>query len=173
MAERDYPSDYSNFKWPRPERFNFARDVVDRWAQRDPGKLALLWVDDEDREERRTFADVSAASCRVANLLQAAPKLDALWNHDDDQGIGVLAAIQQAGRSEFVMVGGAGLAIVMGIGSDAGSGTAAMCCTGSTTSFIGSSAGAGCGSSGAVVSTTSLSAALSGGFVARGTNTMA
>jgi len=44
----------------------------------------------------------------TANLLQAAPKLDALWNHDDDQGIGVLAAIQQAGRDEFIMVGGAG-----------------------------------------------------------------
>ncbi|GAA4837411.1 substrate-binding domain-containing protein [Kitasatospora terrestris] len=44
----------------------------------------------------------------AANLLQAAPKLDALWNHDDDQGIGVLAAIKQAGRSEFFMVGGAG-----------------------------------------------------------------
>ncbi len=37
-----------------------------------PEKLALLWVDDEGREERRTFADVSAASCRVANLLRAA-----------------------------------------------------------------------------------------------------
>jgi hypothetical protein len=35
----------------------------------------------------------------TANLLQAAPKLDALWNHDDDQGIGVLAAIDQAGRT--------------------------------------------------------------------------
>ncbi|MGL4564979.1 MAG: AMP-binding protein, partial [Halioglobus sp.] len=46
--------------------------MVDRWAERDPEKLALLWVDDEGREERRTFADVSAASCRVANLLQAA-----------------------------------------------------------------------------------------------------
>ena len=33
---------------------------------------------------------------------------DALWNHDDDQGIGVLAAINQANRSEFIMVGGAG-----------------------------------------------------------------
>ncbi len=72
MAERDYLSDYGSFKWPRPERFNFARDVVDRWAERDPEKLALLWVDDEGREERRTFADVSAASCRIANLLQAA-----------------------------------------------------------------------------------------------------
>jgi ribose transport system substrate-binding protein len=44
----------------------------------------------------------------AAQLLQALPKMDALWNHDDDQGIGVLAAIQQAGRSEFFMVGGAG-----------------------------------------------------------------
>lgn len=45
---------------------------------------------------------------QTANLLQSAGKLDALWNHDDDQGIGVLAAIESAGRSEFVMVGGAG-----------------------------------------------------------------
>ena len=49
----------------------------------------------------------------TANLLQAAPKLDALWNHDDDQGIGVLAAIDQASRSEFFMVGGAGSANAM------------------------------------------------------------
>jgi ribose transport system substrate-binding protein len=44
----------------------------------------------------------------TANLLQAAPKIDAMWNHDDDQGVGVLAAIKQAGRTEFFMVGGAG-----------------------------------------------------------------
>ncbi|MEO6083412.1 MAG: substrate-binding domain-containing protein [Umezawaea sp.] len=44
----------------------------------------------------------------TANLLQGASKIDALWNHDDDQGIGVLAAIDGAGRKEFVMVGGAG-----------------------------------------------------------------
>jgi ribose transport system substrate-binding protein len=44
----------------------------------------------------------------TANLLQAAPKLDAVWNHDDDQGVGVLAAIEQSGRKEFFMVGGAG-----------------------------------------------------------------
>jgi ribose transport system substrate-binding protein len=44
----------------------------------------------------------------TANLLQAAPKLDAVWNHDDDQGLGVLAAITQAKRDEFIMVGGAG-----------------------------------------------------------------
>jgi ribose transport system substrate-binding protein len=44
----------------------------------------------------------------AAGLLQALPKMDALWNHDDDQGIGVLAAISQTGRNEFMMVGGAG-----------------------------------------------------------------
>ena len=49
----------------------------------------------------------------TANLLQAAPRLDALWNHDDDQGIGVLAAIDEAGREEFFMVGGAGSANAM------------------------------------------------------------
>jgi ribose transport system substrate-binding protein len=44
----------------------------------------------------------------ATELLQALPKMDALWNHDDDQGIGVLAAINQAGRKELLMVGGAG-----------------------------------------------------------------
>jgi ribose transport system substrate-binding protein len=49
----------------------------------------------------------------MSNLLQAAPKLDAVWNHDDDQGVGVLAAIENAGRDEFFMVGGAGSANAM------------------------------------------------------------
>ncbi len=49
----------------------------------------------------------------ASNLLQAAPHIDALWNHDDDQGVGVLAAIQNAGRDEFFMVGGAGSANAM------------------------------------------------------------
>ncbi|WP_329082832.1 MULTISPECIES: substrate-binding domain-containing protein [unclassified Streptosporangium] len=49
----------------------------------------------------------------AANLMQAHKKIDAIWNHDDDQGIGVLAAIKEAGRSEFFMVGGAGSANAM------------------------------------------------------------
>lgn len=44
----------------------------------------------------------------TANLLQSVSKFDALWNHDDDQGIGVMAAIDSASRKEFLMVGGAG-----------------------------------------------------------------
>jgi ribose transport system substrate-binding protein len=49
----------------------------------------------------------------ASNLLQAAPQIDAIWNHDDDQGVGVLAAINNAGRDEFFMVGGAGSANAM------------------------------------------------------------
>ena len=56
---------------------------------------------------------VSSGQQVTANLLQSAPKIDAMWNHDDDQGIGVLAAIRQANRSEFFMVGGAGSANAM------------------------------------------------------------
>ncbi|WP_214407337.1 substrate-binding domain-containing protein [Pseudonocardia lacus] len=63
----------------------------------------------------RQAADFTAQGGQrvTANLLQAAPQLDAVWNHDDDQGIGVLAAIEQAGRNEFFMVGGAGSANAM------------------------------------------------------------
>jgi ribose transport system substrate-binding protein len=57
----------------------------------------------------------------AAEMLQALPKLDALWNHDDDQGIGVLAAINQANRKEFFMVGGAGSkAAIDAIAADSG-----------------------------------------------------
>jgi len=56
---------------------------------------------------------VESGEAAASNLLQAAPKIDGLWNHDDDQGVGVMAAIKNAGRSEFIMVGGAGSANVM------------------------------------------------------------
>ena len=65
--------------------------------------------------DNRVAADftVEGGERTAANLLQAAPKIDAIWNHDDDQGVGVLAAINNAGRDEFFMVGGAGSANAM------------------------------------------------------------
>ena len=56
---------------------------------------------------------VESGEKAASNLLQAAPKIDYLWNHDDDQGVGVMAAIKNANRDEFVMIGGAGSANVM------------------------------------------------------------
>ncbi|MFF0483361.1 substrate-binding domain-containing protein [Streptomyces sp. NPDC004435] len=51
---------------------------------------------------------VESGQAKMAQLLQAQPQFDALWNHDDDQGVGALRAIAQAGRKDFLMVGGAG-----------------------------------------------------------------
>ena len=58
----------------------------------------------------RVAADFTIAGGQevTEQLLSANPHIDAIWNHDDDQGIGVLAAIDEAGRDEFFMVGGAG-----------------------------------------------------------------
>lgn len=58
----------------------------------------------------RVAADftVAGGESAASQLLAANPQIDAIWNHDDDQGIGVLAAIDAAGRDEFFMMGGAG-----------------------------------------------------------------
>ncbi|MFI5610589.1 substrate-binding domain-containing protein [Amycolatopsis sp. NPDC051903] len=51
---------------------------------------------------------VPTGQARMAELLQAHPQFNAVWNHDDDQGVGALQAVRQAGRTDFLMVGGAG-----------------------------------------------------------------
>ena len=56
---------------------------------------------------------VAGGEAAASQLLAANPQIDAIWNHDDDQGVGVLAAIKNANRSEFFMVGGAGSANAM------------------------------------------------------------
>jgi acetyl-CoA synthetase/medium-chain acyl-CoA synthetase len=56
-----------------PEYFNFAVDVVDRWAKQAPASLALWCVDAaSDAQTRLTFADVSRLSCQAATLFRNA-----------------------------------------------------------------------------------------------------
>lgn len=50
---------------------------------------------------------VQSGQQAMANLLAAAPRLDAVFNHDDDQNIGSEAAAAQANRKEFFIVGNA------------------------------------------------------------------
>jgi len=64
----DYDKTYAEFKWEVPEYFNFAGDVIDKWAQ-DPNKLAMHWVNDDGLEAKRTFLDFSKASKRLCNVL--------------------------------------------------------------------------------------------------------
>ncbi len=52
-----------------PEYFNFGYDVVDRWAEYDRNKLAMIWTNQQGEERRYTFRDMSKLSNQAANLL--------------------------------------------------------------------------------------------------------
>jgi acyl-coenzyme A synthetase/AMP-(fatty) acid ligase len=68
----DYEATRRTFRLEVPERFNFARDVVDARAASSPGTLALLAAGPGGAiTERYTFADLSRASNRAANALAA------------------------------------------------------------------------------------------------------
>ena len=66
---RDYDELRRTFRWPSPERFNFAVDVVDRWA-RDPAMVAMRHVGDSG-ERTLTFRHFAERSDRLANALEA------------------------------------------------------------------------------------------------------
>lgn len=59
------------FDWAVPETFNFAADVVDRWAG-DGDPLALIWESAAGEERRFRFSDISRLTRRVAFALAEA-----------------------------------------------------------------------------------------------------
>ncbi|HET7271160.1 MAG TPA: AMP-binding protein [Rubrobacter sp.] len=61
----DYEKTYADFDWETPERFNFGRDVVDRWAAQD--RPAMIWLGTSGEERRLDFAQFSVLSNRFAN----------------------------------------------------------------------------------------------------------
>ena len=65
----DYEQTVREFKLEVPERFNFARDVIGKWAQ-DPEKLAMHWLGAAGEERRLTFAEFAERSDRFARFLQ-------------------------------------------------------------------------------------------------------
>ena len=54
------------FKWSLPTHFNFAGDVVDRWAE-DAERLALICVDATGAETRWTYAEIAKRSAQLAH----------------------------------------------------------------------------------------------------------
>lgn len=84
-------------------------DNLELTQQRSQGfKEALASHDLQVTARQAAEFTVESGQSVMSTLLQAEPQIDAVWNHDDDQGVGVMAAIDQAGRDEFFMVGGAG-----------------------------------------------------------------
>ncbi|MEQ8230310.1 MAG: AMP-binding protein [Gammaproteobacteria bacterium] len=70
-AITNYAEARADFTWDPPARFNFARDVIDRWGE-DAALTAIRWVDDDGNEASLTYAGLAARSRRFANALTAA-----------------------------------------------------------------------------------------------------
>jgi len=65
-TEDDYNS---HLEFIIPQHFNFAYDVMDAWAEEQPGKTALIWTNDKGEERTSTFADLKRESDQAASYL--------------------------------------------------------------------------------------------------------
>lgn len=66
----DYEKLYRAFKWEVPEYYNFAFEVIDKWAQ-DRTKLALVSLDrSSEKAYYQTFYELSYLSNRFVNVLR-------------------------------------------------------------------------------------------------------
>lgn len=72
VEDRDF-TNYDDFKnhckLKTKQDFNFAYDIVDRYASDFPGKRALVWINDDGEERTFTFDDISRESKRAAYWL--------------------------------------------------------------------------------------------------------
>ena len=51
-----------------PENFNYGYDIIDKYAELEPNRRALLWVDLEGNEKQLTYGDLSRLSNKAANM---------------------------------------------------------------------------------------------------------
>ncbi len=68
---KDYDSLYRQFRWQVPARYNIGVDVCDRWAEKEPGRLAILHARPDGRDEQITYGWLRETSNRLANVLGA------------------------------------------------------------------------------------------------------
>lgn len=61
--------DLTSFPVKVPEYFNFAYDVIDRWAKKDRNKQCMIWTNQYGDERRFTFFEMARLSNQAANLL--------------------------------------------------------------------------------------------------------
>ncbi len=64
-----YELEHETFRLDVPEHFNFARDVLGRWAEQ-PDKRAMLWVDERGERRDITFRQFAERSSRLADGLR-------------------------------------------------------------------------------------------------------
>ena len=65
----DYEATYRDFRWERPESFNFATDVIDRWAAERPEAPALQWSDEAGHAQVFNWRELKQRSVHAAQFL--------------------------------------------------------------------------------------------------------
>src|ERR1044071_5329343 len=70
-AARDYDELTRKFRWNIPAQYNIGVDCCDRWASRDPNRLAILHIHGDGREDNVTYGWLRDTSNRLANVLRA------------------------------------------------------------------------------------------------------
>jgi len=83
ISGRSWREAVETFRWDIPERFNLARFLCDRHAERDASAIAMIVEEADGTARTWTFGALDRAACRVANVLKAA-----------GVGRGVIVAIQ-------------------------------------------------------------------------------
>jgi acetyl-CoA synthetase len=68
---RSYEDIIGAFRWRIPAQFNIGVEVCDRWAERDPGKLAIIAADAAGRAQEMSYGWLRETSNRLANALGA------------------------------------------------------------------------------------------------------
>ena len=86
---------YDAFRWELPSHFNFAIDVVDRWAAERDGP-ALIWENAAGGQARYSYSDIARLSRRFAAVLRA---------HGVAKGDRVLIMLPRLPHWQITMVG--------------------------------------------------------------------
>lgn len=78
-----------------PDNFNFGYDIIDKYAEMEPDRRALMWVDLEGNEKLLTFGDLSRLSNKAANMF---------LDHGINKGDCVMLVLKRNYQFWYVMV---------------------------------------------------------------------
>ncbi len=67
----DYDTLYRQFRWPAPASYNIGVEVCDRWADVDPGRMALIDAHADGHCDEISYGALRDTSNRLANALRA------------------------------------------------------------------------------------------------------
>ena len=62
---------FNGIKFKNADSFNFAFDCVDAIAEKNPEKLAMMWVANDKTDRRFTFSDMKKYSAKTANYFES------------------------------------------------------------------------------------------------------